>query len=121
MYACFLYTQVQLRQSALYVCLICMPYVHVFCTHRCNFDNLSTLVAVTHCLLPLLAIPLTFVLIPNKLMTDKIVEVCERASVCMCMRVHVCVRAYVLLSVSVCVCARCGVDMCVRQWQQVPT
>ena len=41
----------------------------------CNFDNLSTLVAVCHCLLPLLAIPLTFLLIPNKLMTDKIVEV----------------------------------------------
>jgi len=41
---------------------------------ECNFDNLSTLVAVSHCLLPLLAIPLTFLLIPNKLMTDKIVE-----------------------------------------------
>jgi len=40
----------------------------------CNFDNLSILVAVTHCALPLLAIPLTFVLIPNKLMTDKIIE-----------------------------------------------
>jgi folate/biopterin transporter len=41
---------------------------------QCNFDNLSLLVAVTHCLLPLLAIPLTFLLIPNKLMTDKIIE-----------------------------------------------
>ena len=30
------------------------------------------LVAICHCLLPLLAIPLTFVLIPDKLMTDKI-------------------------------------------------
>jgi len=40
----------------------------------CNFENLSLLVAVCHCLLPLLAIPLTFLLIPDKLMTDKIVE-----------------------------------------------
>jgi hypothetical protein len=38
----------------------------------CNFENLSLLVAVCHCLLPLLAIPLTFLLIPDKLMTDKI-------------------------------------------------
>ena len=39
---------------------------------ECNFENLSMLVAICHCLLPLLAIPLTFVLIPDKLMTDKI-------------------------------------------------
>eukprot|EP00802_Teleaulax_amphioxeia_P003947 Tamp_03950.p2 GENE.Tamp_03950~~Tamp_03950.p2 ORF type:complete len:496 (-),score=123.98 Tamp_03950:2008-3375(-) len=40
----------------------------------CNFDNLSMLVAICHCALPLLAIPLTFLLIPDKLMTDKIIE-----------------------------------------------
>ena len=94
--ACILYTQVQLRQSVDLGggdALLVAALGHS--PHLCH--------------------------IPNKLMTDKIVEVCERASVCMCMRVHVCVRAYVLLSVSVCVCARCGVDMCVRQWQQVPT
>ncbi|KAJ1491355.1 hypothetical protein T484DRAFT_1774838 [Baffinella frigidus] len=43
-------------------------------TVPCNFDNLSTLVVVSHCLLPLLAIPLTFVLIPDKLMTEKIIN-----------------------------------------------
>jgi hypothetical protein len=31
-------------------------------------------VGVCHCLLPLLAIPLTFILIPDKLMTDKILD-----------------------------------------------
>jgi hypothetical protein len=45
----------------------------------CNFDNLTLLVAVCHCLLPLLAIPLTFVLIPDKLMTDKIIDDDEMA------------------------------------------
>ena len=29
---------------------------------------------VCHCLLPLLAIPLTFLLIPDKLMTDRIID-----------------------------------------------
>jgi hypothetical protein len=29
---------------------------------------------VAHCLLPLLAVPLTFLLIPNKLMTDSVLE-----------------------------------------------
>ena len=43
-------------------------------TTPCNFDNLSPLVAITHCLLPLLAIPLTFILIPDKLMTEKIIS-----------------------------------------------
>jgi hypothetical protein len=43
-------------------------------TTPCNFDNLSPLVAITHCLLPLLAIPLTFLLIPDKLMTEKIIS-----------------------------------------------
>ena len=43
-------------------------------SQECNFDNLAWLVAVCHCLLPLLAIPLTFLLIPDKLMTDKIIE-----------------------------------------------
>eukprot|EP00960_Hanusia_phi_P050335 760158-Hanusia_phi.AAC.1 len=32
----------------------------------CDFENLNMLVLVCHCLLPLIAIPLTFVLIPNK-------------------------------------------------------
>ncbi len=31
-------------------------------------------VGVCHCLLPLLAIPLTFLLIPDKLMTDRILD-----------------------------------------------
>ena len=29
---------------------------------------------MAHCLLPLLAVPLTFLLIPNKLMTDSVLE-----------------------------------------------
>jgi folate/biopterin transporter len=40
----------------------------------CNFDNLNMLVFICHCLLPLIAVPLTFVLIPNKSMTDKIID-----------------------------------------------
>lgn len=40
---------------------------------ECNFDNLNMLVFICHVLLPLIAIPLTFVLIPNKRMTDKII------------------------------------------------
>lgn len=40
----------------------------------CNFDNLNLLVFVCHCALPLIAIPLTFVLIPDKKMTDKIID-----------------------------------------------
>jgi hypothetical protein len=43
-------------------------------TAPCDFTNLSMLVLVAHCLLPLLAVPLTFVLIPNKLMTDSVLE-----------------------------------------------
>eukprot|EP00802_Teleaulax_amphioxeia_P010046 Tamp_10071.p1 GENE.Tamp_10071~~Tamp_10071.p1 ORF type:complete len:642 (+),score=101.05 Tamp_10071:129-1928(+) len=43
-------------------------------TAPCDFTNLSWLVAIAHCFLPLLAVPLTFVLIPNKLMTDKVIE-----------------------------------------------
>ena len=41
---------------------------------QCNFDNLNMLVFICHVLLPLIAIPLTFVLIPNKRMTDKIIS-----------------------------------------------
>mmetsp|Transcript_27998 Transcript_27998/g.58315 ORF Transcript_27998/g.58315 Transcript_27998/m.58315 type:complete len:98 (-) Transcript_27998:109-402(-) len=43
-------------------------------TAPCNFENLSTLVLVCHCLLPLLAVPLIFWLIPNKLMTDRLID-----------------------------------------------
>mmetsp|Transcript_80293 Transcript_80293/g.215210 ORF Transcript_80293/g.215210 Transcript_80293/m.215210 type:complete len:128 (+) Transcript_80293:1336-1719(+) len=39
-------------------------------TAPCNFENLSTLVLVCHCILPLFAVPLVFLLIPNKLMTE---------------------------------------------------
>ncbi|EKX41851.1 hypothetical protein GUITHDRAFT_88253 [Guillardia theta CCMP2712] len=40
----------------------------------CDFENLNMLVLVCHCLLPLIAIPLTFLLIPNKRMTDKLID-----------------------------------------------
>jgi hypothetical protein len=43
-------------------------------TAPCDFTNLGSLVLVAHCLLPLLAVPLTFVLIPDKKMTDSILE-----------------------------------------------
>ena len=36
----------------------------------CNFENLSTLVLIANMALPLLSIPLTFLLIPDALMTD---------------------------------------------------
>jgi arylsulfatase len=36
---------------------------------ECNFDNFTYLLFFAHCFLPLLAIPLTFFLIPDKLMT----------------------------------------------------
>ncbi len=36
-------------------------------------------VGVCHCLLPLLAVPLTFLLIPDKLMTDTIVDEAQPA------------------------------------------
>eukprot|EP00283_Hemiselmis_rufescens_P025926 CAMPEP_0173441318 /NCGR_PEP_ID=MMETSP1357-20121228/23893_1 /TAXON_ID=77926 /ORGANISM="Hemiselmis rufescens, Strain PCC563" /LENGTH=550 /DNA_ID=CAMNT_0014406887 /DNA_START=22 /DNA_END=1670 /DNA_ORIENTATION=+ len=49
-------------------------YANIQTDAPCNFDNLTTLVAVCHCLLPLLAVPLTFILIPDKLMTDTIIE-----------------------------------------------
>lgn len=39
----------------------------------CNFDNLSWLIVFSHVLLPLLTVPLTFVLIPNARMTDDLV------------------------------------------------
>jgi len=43
-------------------------------TEPCNFDNLNLLIGVCHCLLPLVAVPLTFILIPDKKMTDKFVN-----------------------------------------------
>eukprot|EP00290_Baffinella_frigidus_P011892 CAMPEP_0180150054 /NCGR_PEP_ID=MMETSP0986-20121125/21212_1 /TAXON_ID=697907 /ORGANISM="non described non described, Strain CCMP2293" /LENGTH=519 /DNA_ID=CAMNT_0022096899 /DNA_START=162 /DNA_END=1718 /DNA_ORIENTATION=- len=43
-------------------------------TGECDFQNLGWLVFVCHCLLPLLAVPLTFILIPDMLMTDTILE-----------------------------------------------
>ncbi len=43
-------------------------------TYPCDFSNLNTLVLVCHCLLPLINVPLTFILIPNKCMTDNLVE-----------------------------------------------
>ena len=39
-------------------------------TGDCDFQNLGWLVLVCHCLLPLIAVPLTFVLIPDMRMTD---------------------------------------------------
>ena len=38
----------------------------------CNFDHLPFLLFVCHVILPLLTIPLTFVLIPNKRMTESL-------------------------------------------------
>ena len=43
-------------------------------TEPCDFKNLSMLVFVCHCVLPLLAVPLVFLLIPNKLMTESLDE-----------------------------------------------
>ena len=40
----------------------------------CNFEHLTPLLLVAHCILPLLAIPLTFILIPDKKMTDVIFD-----------------------------------------------
>lgn len=42
-------------------------------TGACNFDNLALLVIISHVVLPLLTVPLTFVLIPNANMTDDLV------------------------------------------------
>ncbi|GAB0490005.1 hypothetical protein MMPV_001234 [Pyropia vietnamensis] len=42
-------------------------------TGACNFDNLALLVIISHVVLPLLTVPLTFVLIPNAKMTDDLV------------------------------------------------
>ena len=58
-------------------------------TAPCNFDNLSTLVGVCHCALPLLAVPLTFWLIPNRLMTDKLLDEDEGSSARFVRRSHV--------------------------------
>ncbi|KAJ1483458.1 folate-biopterin transporter [Baffinella frigidus] len=49
-------------------------YMGIQTTAPCNFENLNTLVLVCHCLLPLLCIPLTFLLIPNKKMTDTLID-----------------------------------------------
>ena len=38
----------------------------------CDFENLSWLIVVCHFFLPLLAIPLTFVLIPDAKLTDSL-------------------------------------------------
>jgi len=43
-------------------------------TGVCDFSNLNWLVLVCHCLLPLIAVPLTFILIPDALMTDTILD-----------------------------------------------
>jgi hypothetical protein len=48
--------------------------VGVSTTEPCEFKNLSMLVFVCHCLLPLLSVPLVFLLIPNKLMTESLDE-----------------------------------------------
>jgi len=56
-----------------------IQYAGIKTTAPCNFDNLNTLVLVCHCLLPLIAVPLTFLLIPNKLMTDNILDEQERS------------------------------------------
>lgn len=39
----------------------------------CNFDNLPLLLVISHVVLPLLTVPLTFVLIPKAKMTDDLV------------------------------------------------
>jgi len=41
----------------------------------CNFDNLTWLIIVGHVILPLLTVPLTFLLIPNARMTDDLLGV----------------------------------------------
>ena len=43
-------------------------------TEPCEFKNLSMLVFVCHCLLPLCAVPLVFLLIPDRLMTEPLDE-----------------------------------------------
>ena len=42
------------------------------CRQTCNFDNLPWLIVVCHFFLPMLAIPLTFLLIPKAKITDSI-------------------------------------------------
>ena len=106
--------------SSYYVYTYILTYIYTYiriCVYRCNFDNLSILVAVTHCALPLLAIPLTFVLIPNKLMTDKIIEVC----VCLCVsELNSCkflerpTCSDLVGGVSVCVCVPVSFCVCIH-------
>lgn len=43
-------------------------------TEPCNYDNMWKLIALSHCVLPLLTIPLTFVLIPRARLTDSLHE-----------------------------------------------
>jgi hypothetical protein len=38
----------------------------------CDFTNLAPLVVLSHCVLPLLAIPLTYFLVPNQIVSDKL-------------------------------------------------
>lgn len=45
---------------------------HIQTTVPCNFTNLPYMVMLSHMLLPLLCIPLTFVFLPNVRMTDNV-------------------------------------------------
>jgi len=58
------------------VVIIDMAGMHTTVTdgHECNFDSLSTLVIVCHMAVPLLLIPLTFLLIPDAYLTDDLFE-----------------------------------------------
>jgi len=57
---------------------------------ECNFKNLSIMVVVCHFALPLLAIPLTFVLIPNAKLTDEIEVKDDQHTDVWCGRVRKC-------------------------------
>ena len=43
-------------------------------TGECNFDGLTTLIVVGHVLLPLLTVPLTFILIPDVKLTENVIH-----------------------------------------------
>ena len=58
--------------SSMGVRTLCEPKLEAGETCDCNFDNLPSLLFICHMVLPLLTIPLTWVLIPDCRMTDTI-------------------------------------------------
>eukprot|EP01063_Lacrimia_lanifica_P008469 TRINITY_DN1550_c0_g1_i1.p1 TRINITY_DN1550_c0_g1~~TRINITY_DN1550_c0_g1_i1.p1 ORF type:complete len:679 (+),score=277.85 TRINITY_DN1550_c0_g1_i1:93-2039(+) len=65
------------RHTGLFLMKAMNVYAEPAPSTDCNWDNLAELIIVSHMVLPLITVPLTFVLLPNARLKESVIEECD--------------------------------------------